>query len=65
MIVENTLFSEREIHLVASESDSSKAQVDYCFVRRDQKKFVKDLKVALRKVTDTTKKVVPKKKIWR
>lgn len=49
MAVENTLFSERKIHLVASVSDSSEAQVDYCFVWRDQKKFVKDLKVAPRK----------------
>ena len=32
-------------HLVTYESDSSKTQVDYCLVRRNQRTFLKDIKV--------------------
>ena len=43
MVVGYTLFKKRASHLVTYESRPSK--VDYCLVRRDQMKFLKDMKI--------------------
>ena len=43
MTVGNTLFTKRASHLVSYESGPSKAQVNYRLVRRNQRKFLKDL----------------------
>ena len=45
MIVANTFFKKRDSHLVTYESGSAKTQVDYCLVRKDQRKLLKDIKV--------------------
>ena len=49
MIVANTFFKKRDSHLVTyksgSESGSAKTQVDYCLVRKGQRKLLKDIKV--------------------
>ena len=45
MIVGNTFFQKRDTHLVTYESGLSKTQIDYCLVRRTQRKLLKDVKV--------------------
>ena len=44
MRVGKILFHKRKSHPVTYESGPSKMQVEYCLVRRDQRKFVKDMK---------------------
>ena len=43
--VGNTFFKKRVSHLVTHESRPSKTQLDYCLIRRNQRKFLKDMKV--------------------
>ena len=45
MKVGNRHFKKRQSHLVTCESGPSETKVDYCFVKRDQRKFVKSIKV--------------------
>ena len=76
----NTLFRKKTSNLLACEPGPSKTQVDYCLIRRNQRKFLKDIKVLsseeyitqhnplicdfkIRKVKDTRRKFVPKKRI--
>ena len=47
MTVGNTRFKKRAIHLVTYESGPSKTQSDYCSVRRNQRRFLKDTQVSL------------------
>ena len=42
---ENTLFKKMASHVFTYESDPLKSQVGYCLVRRNQWKFLKDIKV--------------------
>ena len=44
MAVENTLFTQIASHPVIFDFGPSKTQVDYCFVRRKQRNFFKDIK---------------------
>ena len=75
MVLGNTLFKKRVSHLVTYESGISKTQVDYCLVRRNQQKFLKEISLTItqhkplvcdfnkRKLKDTRKKFVPRRKI--
>ena len=45
MTVRNTLFKKRVSHLVTYESGISKTWTDYSLVRRNQRKFLEDIKV--------------------
>ena len=45
MAVGRTLSKKRANHLVTCESGPSKTQFDYCLLRRNQRKFLKDIKV--------------------
>ena len=49
MAVENTLFKKSESHPVTYKAGPSKTRVDYCLVRRNQRKFLKDIEVLLLK----------------
>ena len=48
MAVGKTLLKKRVSHLVTYDSGLSKTQLDYCLVRRGQRKFLKDIKVLCR-----------------
>lgn len=48
----NTLFKKMVSHVVTYESDPLKSQVGYCLVRRNQWKFLKDIKVLPRETTE-------------
>ena len=45
MTVGNTVFKNEASHLVICEPGPPKPQVDYCLVRRKQRKLLKDIKV--------------------
>ena len=45
MTVGNTLFKKKESNLVPYKSDKSNTHADYCLVRRNLKKILKDIKV--------------------
>lgn len=49
MAVGKTLFRKKVSHLITYDSALSKTQIDYCLVRRGQKKLLKDVKVLPRK----------------
>ena len=44
MTVRNTLFQKRVSHQATYDFSPSKTQVDYFLVRRNQRKFLKDIK---------------------
>ena len=77
LAVGNTRFKKAASHIISYESRASNTQVKYCLVRRNQRKFLEDLKSYLvrsvwlplgfkiRKVKDTRRKFVPRKNMWK
>ena len=58
MAVGNILFKNKASHLVTYKPGPSKIQVDYCLVRRNQRKFLKDIKFLRSKECITEHKVL-------
>ena len=45
LAVGNTLFKKAASHVISYESRASNTQVKYCLVRRNQRKFLEDIKI--------------------
>ena len=58
-------FLKKKRHLVTYEFGPSKMQVHHCLGRRDERKFVKDIKDLPSRTFITLRKFVPRRTIWK